>query len=289
ANATGPVKLEILDGAGKVVRSYASTDPVPNPDPALDPVAYNRLCQKNPNTADCGLPLYWPAPAMALSTRAGMHRFSWDLHYDAVVPDTAAAGGEDATGAVPHRTYPTVNAPWAPAGAYTVRLTVSGRSYAQPLTLRLDPRVKTPAAGLAQLATSSREMYDGAVAAQAAYTDARALVARLDRVQGSDVAAFRAQVDSLAASAVRPGRGFGRPSPSGAPTLQGTRDALLSAAMAMQGADVTPTASQIAACEHAKSQLDTVLARWNALRTTGLAELNARRKAAGLAPVISSE
>ena len=30
---------------------------------------------------DCGLPLYWPAPPNVISTQAGMHRFSWDLHY----------------------------------------------------------------------------------------------------------------------------------------------------------------------------------------------------------------
>ena len=58
----------------------------------------------------------------------------------------AERGGGGAGGAVPHRTYPSVAAPWAAPGAYTVRLTVDGKQYTQPLTLRLDPRVKTPAA-----------------------------------------------------------------------------------------------------------------------------------------------
>ena len=111
-----------------------------------------------------------------------MHRFSWDLHFDPIGDEARGRGGDgDATGAVPHRTYPTVNAPWAPPGAYTVRLTVDGKTYTQPITLPLDPRVKTPAAGLAQLATLSREMYDGAVATHAAYVEARALVGRSTR------------------------------------------------------------------------------------------------------------
>ena len=110
-------------------------------------------------------------------------------------------------GAVPHRTYAAVNAPWAPPGAYTVRLTVDGKSYTQPITLKLDPRVKTPAAGLTQLATLTRELYDAAVAAHAASLQARALVAELDKASGADVAAFKSQVDSLAPAPAAGGRG----------------------------------------------------------------------------------
>jgi hypothetical protein len=56
---------------------------------------------------------------------------------------------------------------------------------------------------------------------------------------------------------------------------------MMGAAMAMQGADVAPTASQVAACERARKQSAEVMAKWNALRTKGLAELNAKRRAAG--------
>jgi hypothetical protein len=133
ADATAPVKLEILDGAGGVVRSYSSDDPVRNPDPALDPVAYNKLCQQTPTAPDCGLPLYWPAPPMVIGTRAGMHRVSWDMRYDPIGEGGGRGGGGNA---VPHRTYPSVNAPWAAPGSYVVRLTAGGTSK-QPLALRL--------------------------------------------------------------------------------------------------------------------------------------------------------
>src|SRR5947208_2904377 len=96
--------------------------------------------------------------------------------------------------------------PWRPTPPvrYTVRLTINGKLYTQPLTLRLDPRIKTPAAGLQQLAALTREMYDAAARSHVAYRNARALV---DSLTG----AIRAQVESLAPAARPQPRGFGRP------------------------------------------------------------------------------
>ena len=298
ADAASAVTLEILDASGRVVRSHSSADPVMNPHPALDMAAYDRLCQRTPTARYCGLPLYWPAPPMTISAKRGMHRFSWDLrHAPLTTGDTVPQEDDEALGAVPHRTYTIANAPWAPPGAYTVRLTANGVTMSQPLTLRLDPRVTTPAAGLAQLARLSRELYDGARAAHAAYAQARALVAALDTVSGPDAAALKAQVDSLAPVAARGGRGRGGGggfgggrggAAAGPPTLNGASTALLAAAMAMQGADVAPTAMQVVAGERARAQATAAMARWNTLRTTGLAALNAKRRAAGLSAVGAS-
>ena len=298
-DAAGPVVLEILDASGKVVRAHSSADPVMTPHPALDMAAYDRLCQRTPTARYCGLPLYWPAPPMTISAKKGMHRFSWDLRYAPLsAGDTVPQEDDEALGAVPHRTYTIANAPWAPPGTYTVRLRANGVTVSQPMTLRLDPRVTTPAGGLAQLARLSRELYDGAVAAHAAYTQARALVAALDTVSGPDAAALKAQVDSLAPVAARGGRGrggggggggFGRGGAVAAlPTLNGASSALLAAAMAMQGADVAPTAMQVAAGERARAQATAAGSRWNAIRTAGLPALNAKRRAAGLSAVGAS-
>jgi len=260
ADAAGAVKLEILDAAGAVVRRYSSDDSLLTPDPALDPTRYNEACQRDPQAPHCGLPLYWPAPQMVISTKAGMHRVGWDLHLDPIERDRGGDG--DATGAVPGRTYPSVNAPWAPQGRYTVRLTVNGKPYTQPLTLRLDPRVRTPAAGLQQLAALSREMYRGAISAHAAYREARDLVARLD-----SGGALRAQVESLAPPPSPPSRGFNRGGGQAHPaTLASLEATMLQAAMAMQGADVTPTAGQVAACDSARVLSRTVMARWEVLK-----------------------
>ena len=249
--------------------------------------AYDKVCQKTPTATFCGLPLYWPGPPNTIAGKAGMHRVYWDMHFEPFeVEDLADAGDEEATGAVPHRTYDAVNAPWAPPGSYTVRLTVDGKTMTQPITVKLDPRVKTPAPALAQLAALSREMYDGAVAARAAFANARAIVGQLDKLTGDDIVAFRAKVDSLAPAPSRGGEragAFRRRFGSGAqaPTLETVSSGMMGAAMALQGADVAPTASQVAACERARKQSAEVMATWNALKTKGLAELNAKRKAAG--------
>ena len=266
------VTLDVRDKAGKIVRSYSSNDKAPSPDAGLDPVAYNTVCQQTPSAPHCAFPLYWAAPTMTLSTQAGMHRFSWDLHYDPVVVD-GVSPGEPETGAVPHRTYPSINAPWAPPGMYSVHLTVDGNSDVKPLTLRLDPRVKTPVAALAQVATLSQEMYDGAVAAHAAQVQARALS---DRLIGN--AALKAQIDSLAPAAARGGRGdrvgggggFGAgAAAAGPPTLESASSAMLAAAMPMQEADVAPTARQIDAVAKARAQYKAVMARWRILSAKG--------------------
>jgi photosystem II stability/assembly factor-like uncharacterized protein len=256
ADAQGPVKLEIVEASGRVMRSYSSDDPVLDPDPAVDAVAYNRVCQKNPSAPDCSLPLYWPAPQERVSVRAGLHRFTWDLRYQPI-GDNPRTGEVEATGAVPRRSEHTPRAPWAAAGRYTVRLTVSGKSYTQPLTVRLDPRVKTPAAGLTQLAALSRELYDLAAAAHAAHVQARA---RVDSLSGTK----RAQVESLAPAPAAPRRG-GQGGSVRTPTLESASNAALAAAMAMQDADVAPTAAQVAECARARTQVNAVMARWRSL------------------------
>ncbi|HEU5357683.1 MAG TPA: hypothetical protein VFU45_01090, partial [Gemmatimonadales bacterium] len=243
ADVHGPVGLEILDAAGAVVRSYSSDDSVLVPDPGREPAKYeDEVCEHKPDAADCDVPLYWPAPQMRLSTAAGMHRFSWDLRYDPI--DDRGPGSANGA-AVPYHTYPSRYAPWAPAGAYTVQLTVNGKRYTQPLRLYLDPRVRTPAPALAELAALTHEMYLGARAAHQDAVRAHALAAVLAKADGTDVAALRAELDSIA-PAPKPegGRGFRRRrnGAKAAPTLGAVSGEMLGAAMAMQEADVAPTA-----------------------------------------------
>ena len=175
-DASGPITLEILDAAGKVVRTYSSTEPVFHPDPGKDMAAYDEVCRKTPTAAYCGLPLYWPAPQFIIATTAGMHRFSWDLKFDPVSPaDLIPAGDEEATGAVPGRTYPNYNVPWVPPGRYTVRLKVDGVTRTQPITVRLDPRVKIAPEALATLNSLSTALHWAAVAAHRAFNEAKEL------------------------------------------------------------------------------------------------------------------
>ena len=52
--------------------------------------------------------------------------------------------------AIVHDTPQAPTSPWVIPGQYTVRLTASGKSYTQPLTITMDPRVKTSAGDLQQ-------------------------------------------------------------------------------------------------------------------------------------------
>ena len=256
--SAGAVKLEVLDAAGKAIRSYSSTDSVLAPDPALEPEAYNRICQRNPNAPHCSVPLYWAAPNIALSAAPGMHRFIWDMRYDPIQGMTS----ESEANAVPHRTYFAATSPFAPPGSYTVRLTAGGTTSTQPLTLVLDPRVKTSPVAMKTVGTLSREMYDAAAAAHSAYLDARRMS---DGVAGGN-AALKTAIDSIAPPASSaPRRGFGGPAPVAAPTLQSVQSVLLAAAMSMQNADIAPTARQIDAVEKARAQYREVMARWSTL------------------------
>lgn len=115
SNASGPVTLEIIDPAGEVVRKYSSEDK----GPSVNPEALN-------------IPAYWVRPFEPLSTAAGMHRWIWDLRPAPPPRPAGAGGGFGGRGAVP----------MVLPGNYTVKLSVGGKIYTQPLVVKMDPRTK---------------------------------------------------------------------------------------------------------------------------------------------------
>ena len=74
-----------------------------------------------------------------------MHRFTWDVHYQPIDGGNRVGGPTLPIAAVGHNTVPSPTTPWANPGTYTVRLTVNGKTYSQPIAVKQDPRVKTPA------------------------------------------------------------------------------------------------------------------------------------------------
>ena len=74
--------------------------------------------------------------------------------------------------------------------------------------------------------------------------------------------------------------------PPGPPTLTGVTSSLNDSMMALQDADTAPTATQVAACERAETQLRDLLPKWSAVKTNQLAAFNAKRKAAGQPEVV---
>ncbi|MBI3492380.1 MAG: glycoside hydrolase [Acidobacteria bacterium] len=277
--ASGPVTLEVFSGSANssgersaslsgerttLVRRYSSTDRPESPDNATAPV-----------------PLYWYRPPHALSTAAGMHRFTWDLHYQPL----AGGGGRGGLpiAAVPFNTVPASNAPWVAPGTYTVKFTVDGKSYTQPLIVKMDPRVKTPALGLAQQFTLSKQMYDGVLAAQKALEEIRALrtkvsdrSARLsaERAGSPERLALQTLDQKLATlegtnGGGRGGGGGRGAAPEGPDTFSSIGGGLTQLMTLLQGADVTPTTQLVSAVNARGRALANLMAQWRVLRAEG--------------------
>jgi photosystem II stability/assembly factor-like uncharacterized protein len=278
--ASGPVTLEITGADGKRVRRYSSTDEVFTPDPAT-----------------INVPLYWFRPLTALPSSAGMHRFTWDLHYDPLDPSARLGGPNLPIAAVPHNTVPAPTTPWVSPGQYTVKLTVSGRTWSQPITVKQDPRVKTPALALQQIYTLSKAAYYGALDAQHAATQARGLRDQIAKMRpqatgavADALAMLDGKVEALepppAPSSAGSGRGGRGASPAPpADTLSGASALLTGVMNLLQGADVRPTTVQLNAIASARATAARVMGRWIAIKTVDVPALNAKLKGAGLTPV----
>jgi hypothetical protein len=230
-----------------------------------------------------------------------MHRFVWDVHYQPI----AASGGGGRGGlpiqGIPHNSPSAATTPWASPGTYTMTLTAGARSASQPITVRQDPRVATPAAVMQQVYALTDAMYFGAVGAQEAAAAAAAMREQAAKIQAQGAAAdaLTAFVKKVTALEGQPpaaggggrgagpgGVGRGEAPPASAPgTLRGVAALLASQMNVMQSADIAPTANTRAAVTAALAAGDEVMARWAALTAKDLAALNATLKAAGL-PVI---
>jgi photosystem II stability/assembly factor-like uncharacterized protein len=227
--ASGPVTLEILDSAGKQVRRYSSDDPVPPADPML------------------AVPTYWVRPPHPLSNAPGMHRFVWDLHYNPL-PE---ARPNLPMQAIVHDTVPASIAPWAMPGTYTIKLTANGQSYTQPLTLKMDPRVHTPPAELAQQFAMSKQLYDDLLQASKVLDEIRKLPSKTPQIAALEGAA--------------PGRGRGAPT-GGPDTLTSVTAALTNLLRMIEGADAAPTTQAAAAVADRRKALAALLAQWKTIR-----------------------
>jgi hypothetical protein len=265
SDSSGPVTLEILDGAGAVIRRYSSDER-----PEIDP---------NPP-----VPAYWYRAPQVLSSSAGVHRFVWDMHY-APLP---GASDRLPIAATPHDTVPAPSAPWVNPGQYSVRLMADGQSLTQPIVVKMDPRVKTPVAGLTQQFTLSKQMYDGARELRTAIDRMDAIrkqvADRRGKAQGpvaQALATFDQHAEALAGSA---GFGFGRGGGGGADTLSSVAASLTQTMNQLQSADRAPTTVLAEAVRDREAALTEIRGKWTAFQGE-LKTLNAQLQQAGLQPI----
>ncbi len=237
----GPVTLEILDHAGKLVRKYSSANQ------AAPSIA--ELAQELP------VPLYWVRPPNILPSTQGMHRFVWNLHY----PAPASLTHEYPISAIYEDTPRYPLGPSALPGLYTVKLTVDGKTLTQPLTVKMDPRVKTPPDGLRQ----QFELASKICAMMRQDYDALEQVKALRKTQPPEAKQNDAALAALEGAA---GRRFSRGPSTDAENfsrLNGELDGLLSI---VEGADATPTTQASAAAAQLDQSVRGLLIQWRALQ-----------------------
>ncbi|MEJ2007213.1 MAG: hypothetical protein P8Z30_03500 [Acidobacteriota bacterium] len=153
SNPAGPVIIEIYDSKGNLVSRYSSAEKPPKEESAKMRIAASWVRQKHPPSA-----------------QPGMNRFVWDLLY----PSPALPFGFDSWAK---------SGVWAVPGQYTVKLIADGKTYSQPLTVKMDPRVKVSQAALELQFQTDKQIIAARVKVSKALEEAEKLRRQIDSLR----------------------------------------------------------------------------------------------------------
>ena len=264
--ANGPVTLEISDEAGGLVRRFASTD---KPEP-VDP-------------KELPVPTYWIRLPQIPLAEPGMHRFVWDLRY----PPPDSLEHEYPISAIYHDTPRYPLGPAVLPGHYNAKLTVAGKSYTQPLTIRMDPRVKTPPDGLRQQFATEIRIVEAMRQDHAAVEEVRSLRAQLKRLEGNRKKPLSDSIlalDSKAAELEGASGGYGSVflKDAAGRSLVRLNEALNQLLGALDGADAAATSQQLDMVNQVEAALEQQRAAWKRLKERDLAAVNRQLRQATL-------
>ncbi len=260
-----PIKLELLDVQGKVLRAFTSA-------------------VKKKEEA----PEEWEEDAEVehIPAAAGLNRFAWDLRLEPPVKIPAAIydNGRPA-------------GPLVLPGAYQVRLTVAGKSSTAPFEVKLDPRVKTSAEDLRKqfdLMLKLRDRQDEMNKAILAIRDLRVQLQALEKHLGgrdetksvaaastnlrkttSDVEQELIQVNAKATE-----------DEANFPVKLNSMFGYLN--RVVDSADAAPTAAEEAVFAKLDQQLETQLAKWREVLTKDIPALNDEMRKSNIPLVAAS-
>jgi hypothetical protein len=199
-----------------------------------------------------------------LATSAGTHRFVWDLHYS----PPKVLGHDYPISAIYGDTPRFPLGPAVLPGEYTIRLTAGGRSYAQPLTIKMDPRAPITAAGLKLQHDIGVRMNDAISRDFAALGDLRRRRALLktqrEGAKPGEVADSLTALDTALAT-IESG-----PRTGTAESLVRLNGELAGVLDTVEGADMDPTTQVVAAAAELERSLAAVLAQWSEIQRTRL-------------------
>ena len=251
--AAKEVRLTIHDGHGAFVCEFASEGPLPD--------------TRMPN-----VPQFWFSPPTIVPTRAGMHRVVWDLRYPTPppldygangVPSNTVSYGIIAPAIKGHSPKQQPIGPLVLPGAYTVALTVDGKTTTRELQVVNDPRSPASPADLAALLQAERGVADAIERSANSIEELRALrelAAARAASGGSEVKTAASTFDRAALAAIQ--------------ALAGGRS-LAQHLAALEYADLKPTPSTLAAIAESCARADQALGRYWQVLGSDLAAVNA--------------
>ncbi|HEY4950671.1 MAG TPA: hypothetical protein VIH88_10090 [Candidatus Acidoferrales bacterium] len=268
--ASAPVKLQILDANGKIVRAFSSTD---KPDATVEQLG-----------KELNVPLYWIRPPQILSDAAGAHRFVWDLR----TPPPASLRHEYPISAIAHDTPRLPVGPAVMPGMYTVKLDVAGQTFTQPLEIKMDPRITAPVDQLDQQFRLASRICDAMNASFAALGQVRAVRAQLKELERQapkgELADAIHSLEQKIAAFEGAAQGFGQAAHQDSfAQLNGQFGQLLGV---VDGADAAPTQTAQDSTGDLERALTTLQNKWDDVKAHDVPALNDQLRRANL-PVLN--
>jgi photosystem II stability/assembly factor-like uncharacterized protein len=257
----GEITLDVYDSAGKLVRHLSNKE----------------------KKEEGEQPPEWPdqeKPAEILPDAAGMNRFPWDLRWD----NPVKIPGAFYSGLGPR-------GPRVLPGQYQLKLTVGGKTYTQPLEVRVDPRVKTPPADLEKQFALSMQVRENIQQLHEAVNQMRNLRTQLETVR--KWAGQSGHAKPLDEAAERLEKSMGpvegtlmqvkmKSSEGNLKFPNMLNEQFDTFSRSIEGDDSAPTAQQVAVYEGLRKRLDEQLAKWKQIAATEVPAINDLMKREGV-------
>jgi len=277
---TGPVTIEILDPAGHVVANYSSANNVSAtssaPAPAPPPAAAGRGARGGGGGggraggfgAGGGANTPVNVPVVV-----GFNRFAAPLPVAApsnepqhCIPGEVLWGGGGGRG----------GGGMPPVGVFSVKLTVNGQAYTQPLHISMDPRLHVSDADMMEQVNLAAKMTSQVNDLHDAVNDMLSLQKQLADLQGGKALSDKLQAIIEVMANLH--------SKSGEDPLNyaiGLDNKLGDFAGAVSGGEGKPTDGMIEVYNDLEPQYVAIMAKWKAIQTTDIPAFNTRQTASG--------